>query len=125
MSGANDLYHEADNFFGQGKYDKAIEACDEAIRLDPYDSRTWKLKGISLYHQGKYDGAIKAFDEALGIDPKNAKIWYCRGCVLVTQEEHRAALKCFDRARDLTTDPEMEMACQYEIECTRRSMQQD
>ena len=35
--------------YGQGKYDEAIKAYDEAIRLDPNYAMAWNNKGIALY----------------------------------------------------------------------------
>ena len=54
----------------QGKYDEAIKAYDEAIRLDPKYADAWNNKGTALNNQGKYDEAIKAYDEAIRLDPK-------------------------------------------------------
>ena len=56
-------------FAGQGNYDKAIQAYDEAIRLDPNHANVWNNKGYALYDQGKYDEAIKCYDEALRLNP--------------------------------------------------------
>ena len=58
------------------KYDEAIKAYDEAIRLDPKDAGTWGTKGAALAGQGKYEEAIKAFDEAIRLDPD-----FCLGLV--------------------------------------------
>ena len=50
----------------QSKYDEAIKAYDEAIRLDPNDADAWNNKGIALNTQGKYDEAIKAYERPSG-----------------------------------------------------------
>jgi tetratricopeptide (TPR) repeat protein len=42
--------HNALHF--QGKYDEAILAYDEAIRLDPEDALAWNNKGLALHSQG-------------------------------------------------------------------------
>ena len=45
----------------RAKYDEAIKAYDEAIKLDPNIADAWNNKGWSaLNGQGKYDEAIKA-----------------------------------------------------------------
>jgi Tetratricopeptide repeat. len=49
---------------GQGKYDEAIKACDEAIRLDPNISEAWYNKGIALKALGRTAEADAAFAKA-------------------------------------------------------------
>jgi len=66
----------------RGKYDDAIKAEDEAIRLDPNHASTWLNKGYALGIQGKLDDAIKAWDEAIRLDPKYALAWYNKGIAL-------------------------------------------
>ena len=51
--------------YNQGRYDEAIKAYNEAIRLDPEDAEAWFGKGSALDSLGKYDEAIKAYDEAI------------------------------------------------------------
>ena len=58
--------------YSQGKYNEAIKAYDEAIKLDPKYAMAWNNKGLALNSQGKYNEAIKAYDEAIKLDPKYA-----------------------------------------------------
>jgi tetratricopeptide (TPR) repeat protein len=67
------------DLLGQGRYDEAIQAYDEALRLDPSYATAirnkaiaWNNKGESLFWQGEYDEAIYAFDESLRLDSNNA-----------------------------------------------------
>ena len=48
----------------QGKYDEAIKAYDEAIRLDPKDADAWYNKGIDLKSLGRIEEANAAFAKA-------------------------------------------------------------
>ena len=59
----------------QEKYDDAIKAYDEAIRLDKNSFRAWDNKGIALQAQGRYDEAIKAYDEAIRLDKNYSSAW--------------------------------------------------
>ena len=99
--------NESDPFYWNNKgnalaelerYDEAIEAFNEAIRLDPNDPQTWSAKGISLMMQGKYDGAIKAYDEAIKLDPNDALIWNSKGIALGKQEKYDEAVEAFNEA---------------------------
>src|SRR5512137_927669 len=42
-----------------GKYDEAIQAYNEAIKINPQHAAAWNNKGEALRSQGKYDEAIK------------------------------------------------------------------
>jgi Flp pilus assembly protein TadD len=48
----------------QEKYDDAIKAYDEAIRLDPNDATAWYNKGVALEALGKTTEAKAAFAKA-------------------------------------------------------------
>ncbi len=82
-----------------GKYDEAIEAYDEAIRLNPNYAKAWFNKGLSLDDLGKYDEAAKAYDEAIRLDPNNAtKPWFNKGLALDELGEYDEAVKAYDEA---------------------------
>jgi Flp pilus assembly protein TadD len=54
------------------KHNKAIEAFNKAIRLDPNDARPWSGKGDALNKLGRYDESVDAYDEAIRLDPNLA-----------------------------------------------------
>jgi len=117
----------------QGKYDEAIEAIDEAIRIDPNLARAWNVKGAILRNQGlalddpyisldgqdKYDEAMKCFDEAIRLDPNPTLAWIDKGIALLGQgaalthlgldgvREYGEATKCFDEAIRLNPNNSM------------------
>ena len=55
----------------QDKYDEAINAYNEAIRLNPNDTASWINKGNALCMQDKYNEAIKCYEEVIRLDPSN------------------------------------------------------
>jgi tetratricopeptide (TPR) repeat protein len=63
---------ESNSPVSQSKYDKAMEAFDYAIRLDPNDTTAWNDKGSALFQLGKYNESITCFDEAIRLDPDYA-----------------------------------------------------
>ena len=82
----------------QGKYNEAIKAYDEAIRLDPKHAAAWNNKGIALNNQGKYNEAIEAYDEAIRLDPNYAAAWNNKGIALNNQGKYDEAIKAYDEA---------------------------
>jgi len=72
-------FNKGNDLYNQGRYDEAIKAYDEAIKLDPNYANAWTSKGAALSNQGKYDEAIQAHNEAIKLDPNLAVAWYNKG----------------------------------------------
>ena len=79
---AEDWLDKGNALYGQGKYDEAIKAYDETIKLDPNFAMAWNNRGAALNNLGKYGEAIKACDEALRLDPNDALAWNNKGNAL-------------------------------------------
>ncbi|MCL2220570.1 MAG: tetratricopeptide repeat protein [Chitinispirillia bacterium] len=56
---------KANRLYNQGKYEEALKLYDEALLLDPADSRLKMNRGSALYRLGNYDEAEKAYEDAL------------------------------------------------------------
>jgi tetratricopeptide (TPR) repeat protein len=54
------------------KFEEAIGDFDEAIKLNPKDSRAYNNRGIAKTELEKYIGAIRDFDEAIKLNPNNS-----------------------------------------------------
>ncbi len=54
----------------RGRYEDAVHAIDEALKIDPGDATAWISKGIVLIDLGKNAEALLALDEALKLDPE-------------------------------------------------------
>ena len=57
---ATDWFNKGVDLYGQSKYDDAVKAYDEAIKINPKDDEAWSNKGVSLKEQGKYNESIEA-----------------------------------------------------------------
>ena len=98
---APDWMAEGNAFFGQGKYDEAITAYDNALQLNPQLSEAWYGKGVVLNKQGKYDDAITAYDNAIQINPNFAYAWCNKGDSLQKEGSYENAINAYDEAIDL------------------------
>jgi len=100
---AEDWFDKGLALYKQSKYDEAIVAYDEAIRLNPNLVAVWGAKGIALYSQGRYNESIKAFDEAIRLNPNLAASWGGKGLAFDGQGNYDGAIKAYDEA--IRNDP--------------------
>ena len=87
-----------------GRYEDALAAHDEAIRLDPQDSIPHIGRGTALGRLGRPEEALAAFDEAIQLDPQNSIPLNGRALVLGSLGRHKEALTAFDEAIRLDPD---------------------
>jgi len=95
---------EGDELRKQQRYSQALQAYEEALRMDPRNFYAWNGKGTTLYNQGNYKKALEAYQRATEIDPGNAIVWVSAGLVLNRLQRYQQALVHFERA--LSLDPQ-------------------
>jgi beta propeller repeat protein len=95
---AEEWLHKGIELVNQGKYDQAIQAWDEAIKINPQYTYAWSNKGNILNVLGKYDEAIRACDQAIKINPQYTYAWTNKGNALVGQGRYDEALQAYDQA---------------------------
>jgi tetratricopeptide (TPR) repeat protein len=83
------------------RVNEALQAFDEATRLDRGYAPAWFNKGIALIELGRLEEAVRAFDEAIKIDPQSAVAWNHKGLALGAQDKHQEAIQAFDQATKL------------------------
>ena len=91
----------------KNQYDKAIEACTEAIRFerDKLKLSVWfNRRGIVWQQKGEYDKAVSDFTEAIHADSSSVDAYVNRGTVWAEKMEYDRALRDFQVAIELDVD---------------------
>jgi hypothetical protein len=89
---------------GKGRYEQAIAACDEAIRLNPRDDNAYLVRGRAYQfrnEKGDADRAIADFSESIRIAPKQTEAYYSRAIAYRDQGDAEKSLADEARARQL------------------------
>jgi tetratricopeptide (TPR) repeat protein len=91
-----------------GRYDQALKAFDQALKLKPKDPALITFKGIVYYAKGNNAQALKEFETALKINPNFARAYYQRGMVYQSQEKYRQAIEDITKAKRMgyAVDPD-------------------
>ena len=66
-----------------GRYDDAIAANREALRINSEDTAAWNNLGSTYNNLGRPDDAIAAYREAVRINPEHASAWYGLGIAYI------------------------------------------
>jgi tetratricopeptide (TPR) repeat protein len=80
------------------KWDQAIEAFAEALKLDPKVANAHNGMGLALHAKGKPDEAMEHYKEALKIDPGHASALVNIGVILQEKGQIDEAIRNYDAA---------------------------
>ena len=98
----------------QGDYPGALQAYENALKLNQNYAPAWVGKGKALAdialsnHQNNYYDAINAYDRAIEIDPVYALAWCDKAAALYLQGNYNESIRAFDIAT--TLDPTFAIA---------------
>ncbi len=88
-----------------GSYEKAIDAYDRAIDLEPNNATLYIAKVRSLNvlatitnNQSKLNESMEIVNKALQIDPKNPNAWELKGEVFSLIKRYNESLEAYDKA---------------------------
>jgi tetratricopeptide (TPR) repeat protein len=79
--------------YSSDRFNKSLEAYNEAIKLDPLSLTPIIQKATVLMESGQFKEAGETIEGALRIDPSNYKAWYTKGIILIRQGYYEDALK--------------------------------
>lgn len=87
----------ASTIVAEGNFEAAMHYIEQALRMDPFSSINYHLKGFILYCQGQYELALQNFEEvwSLKADAKMPVLY--KGQVFLLTGRAKAALEYFDQ----------------------------
>jgi serine/threonine protein kinase len=97
-TGVREKCHDGDEYLQQRQYSQALQAYEEALRLDSLNFHAWNGKGTAVYKQGNYRKALAAYQRATEIEPSSAVAWVSAGLALNRLQRYQQALVHFGRA---------------------------
>ena len=84
-----------------GEPEKAIEAFERALRIDPKNAIAWQNIGLTRVHDNRPREALAAFDRAFALNERLPRAWNGRGAALEELGRHGEALESWKRALEL------------------------
>jgi len=99
-------FHEAETFFEDGAYDRAIALYNRAIEEDPQHIHAMRGRARALLKSERYDQALEQFDIVIGLDPDLGATYANRGIVHDRLGHYETAIADYEKA--LSLDPELE-----------------
>lgn len=87
-----------------GQFDQALEALNQAVRLNPNAHTAWYDRGNVLFALKRSVAALESYDRAIQLKPDSYNVWRDRGVLLAVLNKFDAALGSFDRATELKPD---------------------
>ncbi len=80
------------------RYEEALAALEQALRLDPNEAPAYIGRGGVLLNLKRYEEALAAFDQAIRLDPNGAPAYTVKGIALGELKRYEEALAAFDQA---------------------------
>jgi tetratricopeptide (TPR) repeat protein len=91
-------YNHAMQLHNRKQYEEALNANDQAIRLNPTHPDFYYLKGVILFELKQYEGAEAAYDQAIRLNPTDPVIYNDKGFTLLELERYEEAMAAYDQA---------------------------
>jgi tetratricopeptide (TPR) repeat protein len=87
-----------------GKWQEAIAAYEDAIRIHEDNEKAWGNMGLCYGALGDSEKALDCLEEAINYNPEYAFAWNNKGSILAEQGKIAEALECFEKAIEIDPD---------------------
>lgn len=104
-SQAETLYQQGCNYCERHDYHNALDAFNQAIRLNPKYAQAWNNRGNALSELKRQPEAFASYEQAVALHPSYHQAWHNRGILLKEMGAYGNAIESFDRAIALSPDP--------------------
>jgi len=94
-------YKRAKSLLHGGRFEEAIEALEQALRVDPLNNSLYLYMANALRGAGRTVEAGRAYREALRIQPHSPRAWYGWGQALLQADSPDSAVWAFEESIDL------------------------
>ncbi len=102
------LYKKGTNLMADEKMEEAVEALEQALRIDPDNVDVLLKLGYARFHSDDHGEALRVYDRVLDIDVANAEAWNLKGLIHYEQKNYAKALDSAEKASE--SDPNFGMA---------------
>ena len=83
--------------YRQEEYEKAVEASDKLLKLNPANPSALTYKTLSYYYLEDYDNALNTVESALEIYPGYSRFLNLKAHILYSAGDENKALECLDK----------------------------
>ena len=73
------LVLKGETSLAKDSYIEALEACKQAVKMNPDDAEAHFNLGVVYYQSDKNKEAIESFKQSIKINPDYAKVYHCLG----------------------------------------------
>jgi len=104
LEAARQFAKQGEKFFMENRLEEAIDAYDQALKLQANLPEVWNNRGVVLTRLKRYQEAIASYEQAIQIRADYPDAWSNRGVALAKLKYYEAAVFSYDRAIQLKED---------------------
>ena len=88
-------------FIGKGEFEKAIDACNEALIINPDLEGFYYIRGLAYSKLKQHERAIEDYSKAIELDPDDVKAYNNRGNAYYELKQHERAIEDYSKTIEL------------------------